>query len=368
MEFKGYKLGDVIEFKNGKKRNQKVGQYPVYGGNGIIDYEDKFNTEGTTLIIGRVGAYCGSIYKHLGKCWVSDNAIIGKVKEEFSSDFIYYLLLNMNLNRLHIGSSHPLLTQDILNTIESKIPSLENQNKIAKILSDIDKKIELNKQMYNNLHEIISEMFTKFLNSYSNSDLVSIKDAVEKIGTGADAIKSAPIVDYDTGIRCIRVGDMTNNRTPYEWGFTKMSEKDFNNYKLDVGDIVVTRTAVNGLAYLIEDDIKVVCNNGLIKMKINNKYNSLFIYLLLKTKDFYNYVHRIDGETSVRPNMKVNYLTSYKFHSVPLEEQNNFCKKIIPMREKQKEIIDENAILIKLRDILLPKLMNGEINVEKVSI
>ena len=210
-------------------------------------------------------------------------------------------------------------------------------------------------------------MFINFLEKH-NEEFVALEDAVKKIGTGADAIQRAPIVEYDTGIRCIRVGDMTNSRNRFEWGFTEMTEKDFNNYKLDIGDIVVTRTAINGLAYMIEDDMKVVCNNGLIRMKVNEKYNPMFIYLYLKTKDFYEYVHRIDGETSVRPNMKVNYFTSYKIIKMAKEDQDEICNKLFPLRNKQKQIIEENNTLAQLRDTLLLKLMNGEIDLDKIEI
>ena len=225
----------------------------------------------------------------------------------------------------------------------------------------------LNNQINDNLSEIIERMFINFLEKH-NEELVTLEDAVKKIGTGADAIQRAPIVEYDTGIRCIRVGDMTNSRNRYEWGFTEMTEKDFDNYKLDIGDIVVTRTAVNGLSYMIEDDMKVVCNNGLIRMKVNEKYNPMFIYLYLKTKDFNEYVHRIDGETTDRPNMKVNYFTSYKIMKISKEEQDEICNRLLPLRNKQKQIIEENNTLTQLRDTLLPKLMNGEIDLDKIEI
>ena len=218
------------------------------------------------------------------------------------------------------------------------------------------------------MQNIILSIFNKFLADNSNFNKTTIKDAVKKIGTGADAIQRAPIVEYDTGIRCIRVGDMTNLRTKYQWGFTKMTEKDFENYKLNVGDIIVTRTAVNGLSYLIEDNMKVVCNNGLIRMSVNNKYNPLYIYLYLQTKDFYNYVHRIDAETSVRPNMKVNFFTAYKIREIPIQKQNEICRKLLPLRKKQQSIIIENERLANLRDTLLPRLMSGEIDLDKVEI
>ena len=264
-------------------------------------------------------------------------------------------------------SAYPSIKPSDIENLEIPLPTIEEQKRISKILSVLDLKMNLNTKTNDNLSEIIERMFINFLEKH-NEELVTLEDAVKKIGTGADAIQRAPIVEYDTGIRCIRVGDMTNSRNRYEWGFTEMTEKDFDNYKLDIGDIVVTRTAVNGLSYMIEDDMKVVCNNGLIRMKVNEKYNPMFIYLYLKTKDFNEYVHRIDGETSVRPNMKVNYFTSYKIMKISKEEQDEICNRLLPLRNKQKQIIEENNTLTQLRDTLLPKLMNGEIDLDKIEI
>ena len=73
---------------------------------------------------------------------------------------------------------------------------------------------------------------------------------VSDANTGADAIKKAPIVDYDTGIKCVRVGDMTNSRRIDEWGFANVNEENFDKYQLKKEDIIVTRTATLGLNYL----------------------------------------------------------------------------------------------------------------------
>ena len=290
--------------------------------------------------------------------------------EKINYMFLYYLL-KFNKNKIESmgsGTTFKEVSGTVMKNIKVNIPkNVKDQMKIAKVLSNLDDKIELNTQTNDNLSEIIERMFINFLEKH-NEELITLEDAVKKIGTGADAIQRAPIVEYDTGIRCIRVGDMTNLRNRYEWGFTEMTDKGFDNYKLDIGDIVITRTAVNGLSYMIEDEMKVVCNNGLIRMKVNEKYNPMFIFLYLKTKNFYSYVHRIDGETSVRPNMKVNYFTSYKIMKIAREEQDKICSKLLPLRNKQKQIIEENNTLTQLRDTLLPKLMNGEIDLDKIKI
>ena len=284
-------------------------------------------------------------------------------------NFLYYWFLynrNLIINQAN-GSVFKNLKKDIVENFEIKVPDINIQLKIIKILDNINSKIELNNEIINNLYEMSLNIFNDFLNN-NDAELIKLEDCVEKINTGADAIQRAPIVDYDTGFRCIRIGDMTNSRNYHNWGFTKMNDKDYDNYKLIKNDIVITRTAVNGLTYMITDEERVVCNNGNIRLRVNNKYNPLYIYLNTKTKDFRDYIDRINGETSVRPNMKVEYFTSYKIKKYSLEEQDKICNVIKPLFNKINVNKKENYNLEQLRDTLLPKLMNGEINLDNIEI
>lgn len=143
-------LASIVSFYNGRKRPNSKGYFPVYGGNGILDYSNNYNNE-NCVVIGRVGAYCGSVYYSQDKCWVSDNAIAGLATDDNDICFIYYLLKNLRLNERHIGTSQPLLTQGILNGIECRIPSVDEQKKISSILSSIDYRIESNTKINGNL-------------------------------------------------------------------------------------------------------------------------------------------------------------------------------------------------------------------------
>ena len=143
-------LENCVHFQNGKKRPVEGGTIPVYGGNGILDYTNQSNNK-NCVIIGRVGAYCGSVFREKGMCWVSDNAISATVKNDVDIEYIYYFLKNAKLNRQHIGTSQPLLTQQILNSIDIYLPPLPIQKKIVAILSALDDKIKLNNAINNNL-------------------------------------------------------------------------------------------------------------------------------------------------------------------------------------------------------------------------
>lgn len=143
-------LSNILQFKNGKKRPKDIGTVPVYGGNGILGYANAGNSK-ECVIIGRVGAYCGSVYFEKNDCWISDNAIGAYARNNTDIVYAYYLLKSQCLNERRIGTSQPLLTQEILNNIEVPILSYNEQIKVGRFLGKIDEKIELNTKINENL-------------------------------------------------------------------------------------------------------------------------------------------------------------------------------------------------------------------------
>lgn len=287
--------------------------------------------------------------------------------------FIYNYLSSVYFRNFIIsrteGSVIPHLYQKDFVDLYFPLPSLKEQNKIVDVLDTISCKIEINKMINNNLEQQMRALFNEFLLVNHFNSLTTVEDAVLTANTGADAIQKAPIVDYDTGVRCIRVGDMTNNRSFHAWGFTKVTDDVFKRYQLHKDDIVVTRTASIGLNTIIAENLSAVYNNGLIRLTVNHsKILPLFLYRQFQTVDFTNYIARIESETSVRPNMKINYLLKYEFVLPPMDKQKELIDLLAPMLNQQNALITESKHLENLRDTLLPKLMSGEIDVSDIEI
>lgn len=102
------KLSDIFVFPNGSKAIYSYGYIPIYGGNGILGYSNKSNYD-NVLIIGRVGDYCGSIYKSDISYWISDNAIVEIHKSITCHKFNYYLIKSLNLGKQD-ENKRPLLS------------------------------------------------------------------------------------------------------------------------------------------------------------------------------------------------------------------------------------------------------------------
>lgn len=155
-------IGEHLLIRNGKSSPSRAitGEYPVYGSNGIIGYSDEYNANENTIIIGRVGSYCGSVYISGKKCWVTDNAIIGTAKNENESHFWFYLLKKIDLNNYSTGSGQPLINQTIINTISVTIPKLsEKRVSIGHFLRHFDQKINLSLNINQSLKQMSQTLF-----------------------------------------------------------------------------------------------------------------------------------------------------------------------------------------------------------------
>ena len=291
-------------------------------------------------------------------------------------EFLFLLLKSNNIIKelQHLAETRsgtfPQITfSSELAPMKVRIPNKKTQHQVISLISSIEKKIDINEKINNNLEQQMRALFNEFLSSNKFDSLTTVEKVVLTANTGADAIQKAPIVDYDTGIRCIRVGDMTNSRSFYEWGFTKVTDEAFRRYQLHKDDIVVTRTASLGLNTIISEDLSAVYNNGLIRLTVDTSIMlPLYLYRQFQTDDFSNYIARIESETSVRPNMKINYLLKYELVLPPIAKQSELIELLTPMLNKQNNLISENKQLESLRDTLLPKLMSGELDVSNINL
>jgi type I restriction enzyme S subunit len=156
-------LGSVLAFYNGKTiRPGSRGRYPVYGSNGVIGGCDEYRFD-DAIIIGRVGAYCGSIAYCRGKFWASDNTIVAKPRLTRSSvRFFAYLLAAMDLNRHAGGAAQPLVTQMTLKALPTRVPHEKDQHRIAAILCAYDDLIQNNMRRIAVLQELARGTYTEW--------------------------------------------------------------------------------------------------------------------------------------------------------------------------------------------------------------
>ena len=133
-----------FKFSSGKflDKNDRVFEgYPAYGGNGIAWKSRNYLIDNPTIIIGRVGAYCGNVRTTHGKVWISDNAIY--IKEfknlDFNLVFLLELMKVIDFSRFADFSGQSKITQKPLEKQKYILPPLSLQNEFADFVAQVDK-------------------------------------------------------------------------------------------------------------------------------------------------------------------------------------------------------------------------------------
>lgn len=359
-EWNHVQLSDIMNFKNGKKRPASPGNIPVYGGNGILGFVGESNNQ-NCIIIGRVGAYCGSVFYESQRCWVSDNAICCTAKENSDIAFDYYLLKGLHLNERHIGTSQPLLTQEILNRIEILSPSLPEQRRIGSLLSLLDNKIELNQKINENLERQVTTQFQQMFTETENDERhICRADEYFDISIGKTPPRKEPQWFSSNSVNCtwVSISDMGNcglyisDSSEY---LTHDAVAKFNikivpnntvllSFKLTVGRVAITDGAMT-------------TNEAIAHFKTNKPEINEYLYCYLKS---FNY-QTMGSTSSIATAVNSKIIKGMPF-VIPTDEElavfHRFSASLFAMIKSNQR---ENVRLIKLRDTLLPKLMAGEI-------
>lgn len=160
------KLGECCEdiFSGRNTKRNDFGKYIVFGSTGIIGYSETYEYDFDSVLVARVGANAGLVNIARGLYDVSDNTLIIKFGKNIFLDYLYYLLIQMNLNQYIFGSGQPLVTAGLLKNLEIFIPDLAEQRRIATILSGIDSKIAAEEKVLEKYKAVKKGLMEKLLN------------------------------------------------------------------------------------------------------------------------------------------------------------------------------------------------------------
>ena len=367
MNYREITLRDVIHFKNGKKRPASEGNIPVYGGNGVLGYAGESNYE-HCIIIGRVGSYCGSVYLEEGKCWVSDNAIAAVPTGGNDIRFFYYLLKGLRLNERHIGTSQPLLTQEILNKINCEVPSYPEQQRIAELLGSLDRKINVNQKLNDNLEQQAQSYFQELF--VDNADPEWTTGTISDLGAvvgGSTPSKAKPEYYTESGIAWITPKDLSINKSKFvshgENDITELGLRNSSASLMPEGTVLFSSRAPIG--YIAIAAGEVTTNQGFKSVVPKPEIGTPFVYFFLK-----NTLPVIEGMASGSTFKEVSGNTMKNVPAVipdaeTLAKFSDFCA---PIFAQQRILEEQNQSLATLRDNFLPKLMSGEIDVSAIQL
>ena len=362
-EWSNVNLASLLSFGNGKSRPLDSGNIPVYGGNGIMSYVSHFNYNHETIIIGRVGAYCGATYYENKPIWISDNALSAKAVGEHNTKYLYYLLKNLDLNQFAEGSSHPLLTQKLLNSIETKTALNPNEQKsIASVLSSLDDKIDLLHRQNKTLESMAETLFRQWFIEEAQDEWPE-----KSLNQYVELNKSSISKKYDfKEIQYLDTGSLTKGKIS-ELQTMLLSEAPSRAKRLvNEFDIIISTVRPDQCHYgiCIDPPSNLVVSTGFCVIS-GKSISPFFIYYLLTSEDMTEYLHSIaEGSTSTYPSLKPEDIGNVLFLYPGEEKLKNFHKLVGSYWNKIHNNYKKIQTLETLRDTLLPKLMSGEVRVQ----
>ncbi len=110
---------------------ESVGEYPVYGGNGVRGYTSRFNHDGVLALIGRQGALCGNVHIARGKFWATEHAVVAALHTVHNIVWFGAILTAMNLNQYSLAAAQPGLAVERILNLHLPVPPLPEQTAIA---------------------------------------------------------------------------------------------------------------------------------------------------------------------------------------------------------------------------------------------
>ena len=307
----------------------------------------------------------------------STEYIVMRSKKNISDeDFIFYLAISPKFREIAIksmtGTSGRQRVQlDVVKNTEMLIPSYEEQIKIGKVLSSIDKRIELNNQINDNLSEQLKQIFNnKFYDKIQNNDCSEFKeyilyDVLDVIDNRGKTPKLVEVSNYP--IIDVRAISGENRIIDYKQCQKYVDDEVYNTFFRSghpkINDILIS--TVGSLA-----EMKIYMENkGTIAQNVvalRSKYDyPMYIYQYLKAikNDLISY-----NIGSVQPSIKVTQFMKHNIY-IPKDKDLYEFENIAKLyTDKMFNISKENETLEQLRDTLLPKLMNGEIDLDKIEI
>lgn len=361
------KLENVYNFQYGQFNinPDNGGAYPIYGANGIIGGYTEFNAE-KSVIIGHMGENAGSVLWEEGKHFVTYNGTIAKPKNEneLNAKFGYYWLVNLNIRKICAGSGQPFLSYNNLNKLPITFPPLPEQKKIASVLSALDDKIALNKKMNQKLERMAKRLYDYWFVQY---DFPDKNGHPYKTSGGPMTYNETLKREIPAGWEVKTIGDylkIGNGRD-----HSKLADGPYPVYGsggvmryvaefLHDGETVLfpRKGTLNNVMYRNEPLWTV---DTMFYTSVLVPHSALFVFYSAKMFDF----ERLNTGTGV-PSMTSDIIKKLPAISPDKQTLEQFDRTVVKLYNQIHHNEKEISRLTKLRDKLLPLLMNGQVEVK----
>lgn len=368
------KLKDIVEICYGKSQKEVQaidGRYKILGTGGVIGYTNEYLCNEPSVLIGRKGTIDKPQYID-EPFWTVDTLFYTKLKNNNKAKWIYYYLNNIDLKKYNEATGVPSLSVSNLNTIKIITPEIEEQEKIASILSTVDEQIDNTEKLIQKNKELKKGLMQKLLTKgightrFKKTEMGEIPDEwevkkfkdVSKVSQGLQIAIEERYREYKEGrlpyITIQYINDKLNNDNEY---FIENYNQSVVCYE---EDILMTRTGNTGIVITNEYGI---FHNNFFKVDFDRtKLNKEFLVYYFNTPFMQNLIIRYAGTTTI-PDLKHGDFYKLPVVIPKIEEQEKIASILSSVDEKIEQYEKKKEKLEEVKKGLMQQLLTGKIRV-----
>lgn len=380
VEYSEYRLGSLCNrFSSGKgipaDLINETGKYPVIGGNGLRGYTDTYNFDGECAVIGRQGAYCGNVQFFSGKGYMTEHAVVTQPNSANNAKYLTYKLSGLSLGRFSGQAAQPGLSVTKLARLRIEMPPKWYQDRVAGILSAYDNLIEVNNKRIKVLEQIAEnlykEWFVRF--RFPGHEKADFENGIPKgwrrgrisefYTTSSGGTPSRELDEYyvDCTIPWIKTGELQDCLLiDTEERITEVAVKKSSAKFFPKDSVLMAMYGVN-IGMLAYSTMDATCNQACCVFRDKGNISTKH-YLFQCLKSIRDYLLLISFGAA-QQNLSQDLIKRVRIVMPDEETVIRFEQKIEPLYNEIKHLLKANACLIRQRDLLLPRLMSGKLEV-----
>ena len=382
MRFDTYTLAELATIKYGK--NQKkvqspTGTIPIYGTGGLMGYASKALYDKPSVLIGRKGTI-GKVKYAERPFWTVDTLFYTIVNTDIVLPrYLYYVMSLLDLNAYNEGTTIPSLRTETLNRLQFAIPPLDDQAKILSVVLPLEYKIAVNDEINKNLEQQAKAVFKSWFVDFepfggvqpSEMQFIPLQELCKVVTKGTTPTTLGKSFT-SSGINFIKAESILDNHSIDSSKFAFVDEETNALLKRSVikaNDIIFTIAGTLGRFAMVDNSVLPANTNQAVAIirpdeaKITPAY--LYSFFIGNWHNEY-YSKRI--QQAVQANLSLTTIKSLPIAVLNNTTMSNYDKLVSPLFALMKNNEEENRRLSKLRDVLLPMLMSGEIDVSNIEL
>ena len=351
-------LADLRYGKALKSGERRPGLVRVYGTNGQVDWHDECLANGPGVIIGRKGAYRGVEYSP-DDFWVIDTAFWLEPKDLSDVDLRWasLQLLDFDINNLDSGSALPSTSREAFNAIPVLLPPINYQRMVAAAYSAFDDLIENNRRRIEILEEMARLLYREWFVHFrfpGHEDVEMVDSELGPIPEGWEVRKLRDLLTLSYG-KALKAADRQGGAVEV---YGSGGVVGMHDYALVAGPgVVVGRKGNVGALYWSDVDFYPIDTTYYVETNLPLYY----VYQFLGTLTF------IDSHAAV-PGLSRDQAYGLDVMEAPQSLCEEYEATALPIVHLRQNLTKQNSVLREARDLLLPRLVSGELDVSGLSL